>query len=359
MTSKRPKKALADARKETKAERSEREIDTTRLKRRLRGEGSSVLELCDTFDATPRRVREALRRLTDRGVMIGRNGDHFFLSTVPAGPNPHILESTADGFYRVGLISDTHLGSTACRYDVLEDAYDWFAAEGISHVYGAGNWIEGIDKGRIGYAELEPGCATWDGQMQNFLERYPQRDGVTSYWVSGADHEGWLQKKEGIDVGRWLEDSAKQAGRDDLVNLGYAQAFIRLQRHGKPRASAKMLIQHPGGGSSYAYSYAPQKRIESAQPGEKPAVWVFGHWHKSGYFNARGVHAILCPSTKDQDVFHMQKGLDSHVGCIILEMRQDERGAIYEVTPRIRRHFDRGYYNHQYELPSGAKRTRA
>ncbi len=349
-----PKRRLRKAAKKTAQERAARQdgqpIDPVKLRRRIR-KGAALGDLCEQFDASPRRVREAIKALEAAGVMIARNGDHYHIADRPQVPQRFTLESDAEGVYRIGLISDTHLGSTSCRYDVLEDAYDWFAAEGIRTVYGAGNWIEGI--ARFNRTELEPGCATWDGQLRNFLDRYPRREGITSYWVSGDDHEGWLQQREGIDVGRWMEDAAREAGRDDLVSLGYVEAFIRLQRKGKPRASAKMLVQHPGGGSSYAISYLPQKLVESLQPGEKPAVLALGHVHKSGYFNVRGVHVVLVPSTKDQDTFHRKKRLDSHIGCVILELRQDERGAIYEVLPRFRRYFDRSYYSRQFELPSG------
>lgn len=247
--------------------------------------------------------------------------------------------------YRFGLIADTHLGSKYCRLDVLEQLYDWFADEGISVVFHCGNWIEG--EAPFNRHELVPGAVGMQSQLDYFVEHYPQRRGIETRYVAGDDHEGWYCQREGVEIGRMLQDTAHRAGRTDLTYLGYKEAFVTLE-HPKTGHHARMLIDHPGGGSAYAISYAAQKRIEAAQSGEKPSIWCFGHWHKSGYFVVRGVHCVLVPCTKDLDTFGRKKGLEYVVGGAIIEAEQDSGGAITGLVPKFRLFFDRGYHNQQF-----------
>lgn len=297
--------------------------------------------ICKRFGTTRARAAEALTKLGE--MAIERGGVWNVLREPPKLAHDdarHLLRSDARGNYRVGIISDTHYGSSYCREDVCEDLYDWFAAEGVRNVYHAGNWIEGT----ASFNKHELSAFGMQAQLDYFIQRYPQRKGVRTLYVAGDDHEGWWTQREGVDIGRALEEAARAAGRHDLIHLGYKEAFITLE-HARTKKHARMLLDHPGGGSAYADSYAAQKRVEAAQGGEKPAVWVFGHWHKLGYFHPRGVHVLLAGCTKDLDTFGRKKGLRYDVGGMIVDMRQDEGGAIVELTPRIRAYFDRGYHH--------------
>lgn len=312
-------------------------IESARLRSAL---PMTISQIAERFKTSKTRAMEALEAL---GVMvIERGGVWQALNRPPQmeqDRSRHFVKSDAKGGYRFGIISDTHYGSNYCREDVCVALYDWFAAEGITRVYHAGNWIEGV----ASFNRHELVAFGMDAQLNYFVENYPQRKGITTYYVAGDDHEGWWTQREGVEIGRALENAAREAGRKDLVYLGYKEAFITLE-HAKSKKHARMLIDHPGGGSAYADSYAAQKRVEAAQPGEKPAVWVFGHWHKIGYFRPRGVHVVLAGCTKDLDTFGRKKGLRYDVGGMIVEMRQDEGGAIVDFTPRIKTFFDRSYH---------------
>lgn len=154
-------------------------------------------------------------------------------------------------------------------------------------------------------------------------------------------------QRELVDIGRMVEIEAREAGRDDLRYLGYMEAWITLRR--ADGAEAKMWVVHPGGGAAYATSYAPQKMIESLQGGEKPAVAIVGHFHKMELLNYRSVWIYQAGTTMDQSPFMRKRRLDAHVGGGIIELRQDAQGAITDCIPHMRRYFDRGYYQHQYD----------
>lgn len=316
------------------------------LTRALRRSPMTLEEMAQKWGSTKGGALDAVQALQSKGLNIHELGGAWTIPkhAVPA-PTDRWKWSAKDGIYRFGLIADTHYGSVHCREEVVEELYDWYAAEGIERVYHCGNWIDGEHRFNK-YELVDEGHGT-QAQINYFVKRYPQRKGITTYYVAGDDHEGWAFQREGIDVGRLLQHTAEQEGRKDLVYLGYKEAFITLE-HPETKKHARMLIDHPGGGSAYALSYAAQKRVEASQPGEKPAIWCFGHWHKCGVFLIRGVHCILVPCTKDLDTFGRKKGLEYHIGGLIVEAEQDPGGAILSLTPKIRMWLDRGYHNAQF-----------
>jgi hypothetical protein len=110
-----------------------------------------------------------------------------------------------------------------------------------------------------------------------------------------------------------------------------------------------LVVMHPGGGSSYAYSYRPQKIVESLSGGEKPGVLIIGHYHKLSCNLIRNVWMLQAGTTMDQSVFMRKKGLEAHVGGFIVTLQQDaETGAIFRCVADQRVYFDRAYYNDRW-----------
>jgi len=335
-----------------------RAVDAEQPLRRLLLNGEATAgEICARLRITDAHLEELLGRFRAAGAnLVQRDGrwsiDRYL---APSSDAAWKFVGRRGEPFRFGVIADTHLGSKHCRLDVCEALYDWFAAEGITTVLHAGNWIEG--EARFNKHELVDGAHGMQPQLDYFVEHYPQRRGVRTIYVAGDDHEGWYAQREGVDIGRMLQQTARIAGRSDLEYAGYKEAFFALE-HPDSGRHARLLLDHPGGGSAYATSYAAQKRVEAAQGGEKPAIWIFGHWHKLGYFVVRNVHCVLAPCTKDLDTFGRKKGLEYVIGGAIIEAWQDEGGAITGFTPRFRTFFDRGYHNQQFSL-SGPVAKRA
>lgn len=351
---------VAEPRRFTEAEKSARRHNhRERIRKAMLNGGLTVSEIAERHALTPTEVSEIIADFRKAGANIVQHGARWSIDRhmAPDSDTAWLIRGKVGKPYRFGLIADTHLGSKHCRLDVCDALYDWFAEQGIGIVFHCGNWIEG--EARFNKHELVPEAHGMQAQLDYFVEHYPQREGIETRYVAGDDHEGWYSQREGVDIGRMLQDTARRSGRNDLVHLGYKEAFVTLE-HPKTGKHARLLVDHPGGGSSYAISYAPQKRVEAAQSGEKPAIWCFGHWHKAGYFVARGVHCILVPCTKDLDTFGRKKGLEYTVGGQIIEVWQDEGGAITGLDYKARLFFDRGYHNQQFSLsgPSEKRATR-
>ncbi len=269
-------------------------------------------------------------------IGVEYHGTLVTLKKPEAGKIP--LKVFGDKWQTYGLVSDTHLASRFAREDALKACYDLFEAEGITKVFHAGNMVDGYIP-RINGDSLF--CTSVDDQTQYVIDHYPRKKGITTYYISAADHEGWWQK-EGFNWGNYLTMVAKQQGREDLVYLGHVEADVEFKNSG---GSAIMKVQHPGGGSAYSRSYTGQKMIESLEGGEKPHILIQGHYHVSNYMIERNVHMISMPGLEDQTIFGRQKRLRMEVGGAILRFKQNPSdGSIARLSLEFIRFFDRGYY---------------
>lgn len=290
-----------------------------------------------------------------QGINIHTFGDKYSVEPAPqmgnhANDNRYRLVANKNGYFKFGVTSDNHLCSKYYRDDVLQKLYDNFAEAGISHVYNAGNWIDGEAR----FNKFELLVHGMNQQIEYFLEHYPQRTGINTYFIAGDDHEGWYAQREGVDIGLYTEMKAIKGGRSDLHYLGYIESYVDLV-HPSTNRSSKLLVCHPGGGSSYAISYTSQKSVEAYDGGEKPAVALYGHYHKLNYSYIRNVHAIQTGCTQDQSSFMRKKKIAAHLGGVIVEGWLDENGAVTRCKTEFLTFFDRGYYQNQWNLASGIK----
>ena len=315
------------------------------IRRLLRKGPASTEELANALDCNPKRVAEAIAGMKERGALLLTtvSGLHDLGDSILLEPGESEVEGDEGHWtHTFGFTTDNHLCNKHSRLDVLKTAYDHFEREGISIVYNAGNWVDG--EARFNKTELvtAPGM---DHQLDYLIDNWPVRDGIETHYIAGDDHEGWYQQREGIEVGRYLQMRAEDAGRNDLVYLGYGEADVKLSFG---TGSSVMRVVHPGGGSAYAISYTDQKRVESYQGGEKPQIELVGHYHKFNYGYPREVHTLQGGCTVDQSMFMRKKRLQAHVGYSIIRIKQDSDGAISRFNVEWCPFFDRGYYEKRF-----------
>lgn len=309
--------------------------EVTRLIRR----STTAAKIAEKMHSTESEVLSVIEDLEGRGYIITRRGHTVQLGKSAELPVKGII--LKNHFYEkpvsFGVVADMHMCSKSERLDVLQAAYDTFEKRGITTVFCPGNYIDG--ECRFNTHELYAhGIAD---QVQYAIDHWPHKPGMKTYYVDGDDHEGWFQQREGIEVGRYLMLEARSQGRDDLVYLGYMEADFELKAK---NGSAVIKVIHAGGGSSYAYSYASQKLVESFQGGEKPAVCIIGHYHKQEYCYPRNVHCVQAGCCQDQTRFMRKRKLAAHVGFSIVTLQQDINGGITSFCPEFFPFFDRGYY---------------
>ena len=304
--------------------------------------------------ALAKKLKVAERELADyiadmqrRGILIQRYGSEWGVADQPFPVDHgllHTYHSRPDHTYLFGIISDTHLGSKYERLDVLRDLYNRFAAAEVDRVFHAGNWIDG--ESRLNRHELH--VFGLDEQCRYLAQQYPQHDGLVTYAIAGDCHEGWYGKDAKLDVGKYLEDTMRRAGRDDWCNLGFLEANVPLTNASSGK-SAQLQVRHPGGGTAYAISYKPQKIVEAMAGGEKPAILILGHYHKMEIAPLRNVHVIQAGCTQDESTWTRKNNIQPVVGGWIIKATQDPRtGAIYGMQSEYFLYYNRGYYNNRW-----------
>lgn len=304
----------------------------------------TVEQLSNHFDCGVGKIVSAIDQLSSEGKNFAIHHNTIELASEIKKAEPLVIDQRhlSGQKIRFGIVSDNHLGSKYERLDVLNALYDIFRQSGIHTVYNAGNMIDG-DR-RINRYDLHKHGS--EEQVNYLVEVYPKVKGITTYFITGDDHEGWYTQDYGIDVGRLIENRANEQGRKDLIYLGHMEHDIILKAK---RGEATMRIQHPGGGSAYALSYAPQKLIESFTPGEKPDILIIGHYHKAELLYYRGVHCIQAGCTEDQTPFMRKKRIAAYVGGWIVEYQQSVTGAIARLRGEFIPFFDRKYYEKQWK----------
>jgi hypothetical protein len=308
----------------------------------------TVESIADELDRGPRVVTDSLARLAERGYNIassvGKHGGVRLEAIIPPSVKTvsisHDTSEYEGKWVRFGVCGDKHMGNMQCRLDVLKLLYDLYESEGIRTVYDTGNWIDG--EARFNKGELL--VHGMDAQIDYWIDNHPQRDGITTHFVAGDDHEGWYQQRECIDIGRHAMLRAKDAGRKDLNYLGYAEALIELKAS---KGSRMMMVNHPGGGAAYAISYKGQKYVESLQGGEKPAIVLQGHYHKFNVGYPREVWVVDTGTCCDQTLFMRKRHLNAHVGGQIVELMQAPDGRVVRFRVEFLPFYDRGFYEAQ------------
>lgn len=296
-------------------------------------------DLSDAFDTGISKIRAALNELIELGHTYKiEDNTVLFSSVIPKGEDKILdIKKMSKNTYRFGVCGDNHLGSKYERLDVLKALYDLYEKEEVEVVYNTGNWIDG--EARFNKHDLK--VHGIDNQINYFIENYPTKKKIKTYYITGDDHEGWYSQREGIDVGKYAQNKAKDAGREDLIYLGHMEADVIL-----PSKNGKTVIRvlHPGGGSAYAISYTSQKIVESYTGGEKPDVLLVGHYHKAEYCYVRGVHVVQTGTTEDQTPFMRKKRLAAHLGGWIIEISVDNTGAVTRFKQEWIPFYDKEYY---------------
>jgi predicted phosphodiesterase len=239
-----------------------------------------------------------------------------------AGGSKAVVEHFYGPDVRFGIVSDTHIGNHHEMVDELHEAYAVFKREGITNVYAPGNLLDG-EKTYRGQ-EYEIYVMGADNVVNNLAMKWPKIPSITTYHIASSTcHEGYYLKSTGLLIGKMIERE-----RPDMVYLGLDEADIVL--HDGP-ARPTLRIIHPGGGTSYAESYRPQKIVESYSGGDKPTVLAIGHYHKAGFYDIRNVSTFQAGCLERQTPFMRKLSLSARLGFWIIDLKFTESGSLRRV----------------------------
>lgn len=294
--------------------------------------GSSFHDLCNELDVSPKRLLKLLEEAKAAGVPVNVVGNHVG-ALLTSSDNTETFDlqiSPAAGeLQQVGVISDLHFGSKYCLTGPLQEFVRYAYDQGVREILVPGDMLEGC----YSHAAFERSAEGLDAQIDEMLQYLPAHDGLSYHAITG-NHDWTFTNKSGTNVGRAIESTFLAAGRRDFKSYGDRGAFLVLR-------GARIHMWHPMAKPSYARSYQLQKKIEGYAPGEKPQILLAGHWHRSCYFEDRGVHAISCPTFQGGGSPY-GRSLSSGPPCIgglILGWRVAENGTIRDFSYRRRSYF--------------------
>lgn len=220
---------------------------------------------------------------------------------------------------KIGVISDTHIGSSYFNKSVLEHSIKTFDKENVELILHSGDIIEGMSnrEGHI-YDLKHLGTSAQIDYAVELLKKYKQ----PLYFITG-NHDEWAKKKsnQGVLVGELLEQKLENA-----TFLGEYSADIKLK-------NITIRLTHEGN-NAYALSYSLQKRINSITGGNKPDILINGHLHKAIYLFYRNIHAIEAGTLQEQTPFMRDKGSPAMLGYWVIEIGISKKG-LNDFTPKF------------------------
>ena len=268
---------------------------------------------------------DLLRDMSARGYNVSEG-----VVSRQAGGSKVEVEHFYGDTVRFGVVSDTHLANRHALPEQLHEAYEVFRREGITQVYCPGNLVDG-EKTYRGQ-EYEITIMGVDNVVSYMARTWPKVPGITTYHVASSScHEGYYLKSAGVLIGKLFEQE-----RPDLVYLGLDEADVVI--HPGERRPILRII-HPGGGTSYADSYKPQKIVESYGGGEKPTILVIGHFHKGGYYDIRDVAVLQAQCLERQTPFMRKLSLRAVLGFWIVEATFSPDGSLRRFKPEAFRYY--------------------
>lgn len=216
--------------------------------------------------------------------------------------------------FKFAIAGDTHYCSRQQQHTHLTNFYHLcHEKEGITDFFNPGDVFNGSGKQHKGQ-EFENFLHGEDEQLAYVVDRFPKIPGCTTRIIGGS-HDYSFFKLSGSDVtGRLAEK------RDDIEYLGYAGAYIDISPH------VRMYLYHPAGGTAYAVSYQPQKKVENFAPENKPNICIFGHYHRWLQMQHRNVEMVVAPCFQSQTPFLKAQGIFPIIGGVIVEVTVNENG---------------------------------
>lgn len=217
-------------------------------------------------------------------------------------------------FYKFGIVSDTHLCDKSCAISELHEFYKKCEQEGVHEVVHAGDVVAGMGIYRGQVNDLV--CFGFEDQLAYCVENYPTFKGKT-YFIQG-NHDLGSKIEAGANFGMHLAES-----RPDLVYLGDYDATVELN-------GVRIGLHHGAGSSSYALSYKLQRLLQNIGAGQKPQIYICGHWHASLSMFYRNIHAFLPGCFQKPNDLSVRLGLPNTIGGWIIEVEvaNDKRNSI-------------------------------
>jgi predicted phosphodiesterase len=283
--------------------------------------GETVRNLANQFSTDRDTIRGLFHELEEQGYNVEAKDtgeDRLYFLPTEIDKRFSLPESN---HYRIGLISDTHLGSDAEHLKELHEYYDRLQDRGITRVFHCGDISDGwkVHTGHLN--EIKDEAAGWGNLKEYVIENYPERDSITTHFIEG-NHDNKFYNRNNIRFGRLLGNR-----RPDLHYCGNSQATFNLTD------DIDLELIHPSGGKPYTTGYRLQTLYRERNPDERPSIAGVGHLHGSMYAQTEGVHGLYAGAWKGTTTYGKRKGHQAKIGGWILDIDIKD-GSIAQIVPQ-------------------------
>lgn len=303
-------------------------------------------ELSRRLDRSKESIIKLIDQLNKEGYDIHLNEETNEVEEIKAGPfNPKLIKIKYKNFIKVGLISDTHLGSIYQQLSLLHDAYKIMEDEGVSYCIHHGDLTDGpYEMHKRTYEEVF--IKDTDEMIDYIVKYYPKTNKFKTYILDSGTHDTYWKRYYGVNIVRRVCEQ-----RPDLILRRGDDAQFVLE--GTEKIIARAV--HPVGGIAYARSYKPQKQLEGIlsefleylkfygvqenvpNTTNLPNVFSLGHFHVYNHLYQGGVECFSVPCFQAQTPYLRDKGLFPNVGFIIIEFHFDTNKVISKIKFEVYR----------------------
>jgi predicted phosphodiesterase len=238
-----------------------------------------------------------------------------------------IAHLTGKDRLRLGIVSCTHFGSKYQQLTALREFCQYAdRTRKVDAFVHAGDLEDGPVKRHKNPHELFK--HDYEAMLDYSAEVLPRTR--KPWYIIGGNHDGWWIDDGGPNLIKALCDR-----RDDLNYLGQDLGYLNFK-------DTRIEVFHYDSGTAYAYSYKPQKHVESLDASRKPAVSLIGNFHKFCALYYRNVLALQLPAFQAQTGWMARKSLVSEVAGVILDIGLHPKGlapamsfeVVYTFEPR-------------------------
>lgn len=212
---------------------------------------------------------------------------------------------------RIAVVSCTHFGSKYQQLSALREFCEY--ADRVAKVdlfVHAGDLEDGPGARHKNPSEVFQ--HTYDAMLDYSAAVLPR---TRKPWkIISGNHDDWWTIDGGPDLIKALCER-----RDDCEYLGKSLGYLRFK-------DTLIEVTHLNTGSAYAYSYKPQKHVESLSAERKPNVCLIGNFHKFCALNYRNVLTVQLPSFQAQSGWMAGKSLVSEVAGVIVDIGLHTKG---------------------------------
>ena len=286
----------------------------------------TLLDLASYLSVSPKQAYNRVQTLKNLGYNVYRKdfstGDIQFsiANYLVCNDNNNILYTLPNtNILRVIVSSDTHVGNSFQRFDLLKETYDYCVKHDIHIIFNCGDILNGLLPSKVGSVIIKD----YEEQIDFFLKNYPFDSNIINFMLLGNHDKDFFNG--GLNLKQILTKN-----RYDIKILNYEDSLIRVKND-------KIRLIHPIDNTFKVFA-------------NNSKIIFRGHSHESKIKTITGQNVFCAYVPASCDMFY-QEGC-SYPGIYYVLLSFNDKGVINELTINyliyIHRFIKVGEFSHKF-----------